>query len=62
MASGIGLPFGYFKFAASRWRLALANAKILIQLHTFWCIIWVKKNSRFGPKYRKQRTGNFLAS
>ncbi len=31
-------------------------------LHTFWCRIWIKKNSHFGAKFRKQRTGIFLAS
>jgi hypothetical protein len=34
----------------------------VIFLHTFWCRIDLKKNSRFGAKSRKQRTGNFIAS
>jgi len=29
-------------------------------LHTFWCRIWFKKNSKFGLKHRKQRGREFF--
>jgi hypothetical protein len=31
-------------------------------VHTFWCMISIKKISRFRAKSRKQRAGFFLAS
>jgi hypothetical protein len=58
MASGIGLSLGYFKFAASRWRLALlerqdSDSTAHILVHNFdqkKTLISVQNPENKGPE------------
>jgi hypothetical protein len=56
-----GLRRGLHSLAASRLADSGFVHRKRVQMHTFWCNISLKKNSHFCLKYRKQRTGIFLA-